>query len=108
MSSTSVHAHYSAAATKYSISVTFFSIIIFPGTVFLIIREVFTPVGERRPPTGKKWKLPAARRGIPIFGNFLKLRNARNDGKDGNFNVMSLRPYYRKSGRQELTAFIAQ
>lgn len=37
------------------------------------------PVGKRRPPPGKKWRLPPGPKGIPIFGSLLDLKSARGD-----------------------------
>jgi hypothetical protein len=74
-----VPSHLSAAASAHPILAGYFSIIACIGTIFLIIREIFTPVGKRRSPQGKKWKLPPGPRGIPIFGNLLDLRKARED-----------------------------
>ncbi|KAE8370652.1 cytochrome P450 [Aspergillus caelatus] len=76
----SIHAHLSAAATANPIAAAFVIIAACLGLIFLIIQEIFKPVGKRRPPRGKKWKLPPGPRGVPIFGNLLYLRKVREDG----------------------------
>ncbi|BCS21142.1 cytochrome P450 [Aspergillus puulaauensis] len=68
-----------AAAEAYPISATIVAIAACLVTIALTIREVFTPVGKRRPPPGKTWKLPHGPRGVPILGNLLLLRRARDD-----------------------------
>lgn len=77
--SASAHSYLSAAASAHPVIAGCFSIIACLVTTFLIIQEVFTPVGKRRSSQGKKWKLPPGPRGIPIFGNLLDLRKARED-----------------------------
>ncbi|KAJ5414506.1 cytochrome P450 [Penicillium cosmopolitanum] len=49
------------------------------STTFFVISEIFVPVGKRRPPPGKEWRLPPGPKGIPIFGSLLDLRSARDD-----------------------------
>lgn len=68
-----------AAAEAYPISATIVAIAAGLVTIALTIREIFTPVGKRRPPPGKAWKLPHGPRGVPILGNLLLLRRARDD-----------------------------
>ncbi|KAE8325983.1 cytochrome P450 [Aspergillus sergii] len=75
----SIHAHISAAANENPITAAFVSVAACLGLVFLIVREIFKPVGKRRPPQGKKWKLPPGPQGIPIFGSLLDLRKVRQD-----------------------------
>lgn len=38
-------------------------------SIFFYLRQLLLPVDKRRPPAGKKWKLPPGPRGYPILGN---------------------------------------
>ena len=88
----SIHAHLSAAAMANPIAAAFVGIAACLGLIFLITQEIFKPVGKRRPPRGKKWKLPPGPRGVPIFGNLLYLRKVREDGER---RIVSSCPYSR-------------
>lgn len=52
---------------------------VFISSTFFVISEIFLPVGKRRPPPGKEWRLPPGPKGIPIFGSLLDLRSTRDD-----------------------------
>lgn len=54
------------------------SIAIVLGSAFLLISEIFRPVGKRRA-AGKKWVLPPGPKGIPIFGSLLDMKSMRGD-----------------------------
>ncbi|KAL3455133.1 cytochrome P450 [Aspergillus heterothallicus] len=75
----SIHAQLSTAASAHPLAATLISIATALATAFFILREIFTPVGKRRAPPGKKWVLPPGPRGVPIFGSLLELRAARDD-----------------------------
>lgn len=77
--SNSIHAQISGLAKENPLSATLVTIAAFLATIFLVVREIFTPVGKRRPPHGKRWKLPPGPKGIPIFGSLLDVRKIRND-----------------------------
>ncbi|PYH91800.1 cytochrome P450 [Aspergillus ellipticus CBS 707.79] len=47
---------------------------------YLLIQEILKPVGKRRGPNGKRYKLPPGPKGIPIFGNLLLLKNRARNG----------------------------
>ncbi|OCK95872.1 cytochrome P450 [Cenococcum geophilum 1.58] len=55
----------------------FLSIICIVAVPFLIIREMFKPIDQRKAPAGKQWRLPPGPRGIPIFGSWLQFHKAR-------------------------------
>ena len=42
-------------------------------------KEILKPAHYRKPPKGKQWRLPPGPRGIPIFGNLLQYKTARDD-----------------------------
>ncbi|KAI9927605.1 hypothetical protein MW887_003225 [Aspergillus wentii] len=46
---------------------------------FLIIQEIFKPVGKRRGSGGKKYNLPPGPRGVPLFGSLLDLKATLHD-----------------------------
>ncbi|KAF9893637.1 hypothetical protein FE257_010949 [Aspergillus nanangensis] len=70
---------FSELAAAHPIVATLVTIAACLVTTFLVIQEIFAPVGKRRPPPGKTWKFPPGPRGIPIFGSLLALKDARDD-----------------------------
>ncbi|KAL4894872.1 cytochrome P450 [Aspergillus ambiguus] len=74
-----IYTQLRVVACTHPVAAIFVTIAVCLGTAFLVIREIFTPVGKRKPPQGKKWILPPGPRGIPIFGSLLDLKNARSD-----------------------------
>ncbi|PGH17753.1 hypothetical protein AJ79_00894 [Helicocarpus griseus UAMH5409] len=44
-------------------------------TAILVIQETFRPVGKRRGPGGKIYKLPPGPKGVPILGSLLSLKD---------------------------------
>lgn len=77
--SASIHAQISATAKAHPVGAAIVTAVACVAVILLLIQEVFAPVGKRRPPPGKKWKLPPGPPGIPIFGSLLLLRNVRSD-----------------------------
>ncbi|OCL06829.1 cytochrome protein [Glonium stellatum] len=71
----------------------FFSIVCMVVLPFLIIREIFKPIDQRKAPAGKQWKLPPGPRGIPIFGSLLEFRKARSDSAQLSQWLSSLSQY---------------
>jgi hypothetical protein len=65
--------------TYYPTTTALLTIFVCISTIFLVIQEILVPVGKRRPPPGKKWRLPPGPKGIPIFGSLLDLKSARGD-----------------------------
>lgn len=77
--SSAIHAHIVTTAKAYPIAATIITGIACLVSTFLVIQDIFTPVGKRRPPPGKIWKLPPGPPGVPILGSLLDLRKARDD-----------------------------
>lgn len=87
----SIHATLAHFASAHPATATGLTILLCFGATFLILQEIFTPVGKRQAPAGKQWRLPP--RGpseIPIFGNLLALKAARDDLNHGKVDVYKL------------------
>lgn len=48
---------------------TLTALVIVFSSLLLYLKQLLRPVDKRRPPNGKKWKLPPGPRGLPIVGN---------------------------------------
>jgi len=48
-------------------------------SIFLVIRQIFLPVGLRKREDGSRYRLPRGPTGIPIFGSLPQLARERHD-----------------------------
>ncbi|PYI24817.1 cytochrome P450 [Aspergillus violaceofuscus CBS 115571] len=58
---------------------TFGTIVVCLAVSFYIIQELLKPVGKRRGPGGKRYKLPPGPKGVPILGSLPLLKNRARD-----------------------------
>ncbi|KAJ5092617.1 hypothetical protein NUU61_007487 [Penicillium alfredii] len=75
----SIHESLALLASHYPASATLVAILLCLSTTFLVLQEIFKPVGKRRAPAGKQWRLPPGPRGKPILGSLLDLKTGRDD-----------------------------
>ncbi|KAF7155436.1 hypothetical protein CNMCM5623_007507 [Aspergillus felis] len=73
-----IHTILVREASAHPVQATLLAVFLCLTTTFLVIRQVFTPIGKRRVP-GKQWKLPPGSSSLPILGNLLDLKSARSD-----------------------------
>lgn len=48
---------------------TLTALVIVLSSLILYLKQLLLPVDKRRPPKGKRWKLPPGPQGLPIVGN---------------------------------------
>ncbi|OQE41136.1 hypothetical protein PENCOP_c005G06812 [Penicillium coprophilum] len=75
----SVHTKLGHFLAVHPVLATLLAFAIVLGSAFLLIKEIFTPVGKRRAPLGKNWHLPPGPKGIPIFGSLLEFKSGHDD-----------------------------
>ena len=51
------------------------------GIIFLLLKETWKPIHQRKGLWGSRWHLPPGPPGVPLFGNLLQWRNARRSPK---------------------------